>query len=97
MPKCKRGTAQSTASSSKRKRVSASPHPHGAFDYQKEYKLRAIIGETKTKYQIDWEGDSETGEAYPPTWEPKPNANELAVADWESKKGKSCRMYRMSI
>ncbi|KJX99545.1 hypothetical protein TI39_contig354g00128 [Zymoseptoria brevis] len=59
-----------------------SKHPHGQIDPDKEYKVRDIIGETKTKYHVDWEDDSETGEQYVPTWEPKDHVNELAVESW---------------
>ncbi|EME43472.1 hypothetical protein DOTSEDRAFT_54274 [Dothistroma septosporum NZE10] len=103
MPKRKRGIAQSTSAPTKRtKRAptadapgpSASPHPHGAVDFQKEYKLRAIIDETKTKYLIDWEDDSETGEKYEPTWELKANANKLAKEDWNARKSPRAQKAR---
>ncbi|KAI5365223.1 Putative HDA1 complex subunit 2/3 protein [Septoria linicola] len=61
-------------------------HSHGKINYEKDYKVRSIIGEDKTKYHIDWEPDSDTGENYEPTWEPKANANQLAIDDWERKK-----------
>lgn len=74
---------------------SASTHPHGDVDFEKEYKIRAIVGELKNKYQIDWEDDSDTGESYPKTWEPKKNANALAVADWERKKAAKVKKRRL--
>jgi len=51
-----------------------------------EYKARGILAESKTHYKIDWEDDPVTGEKYPPTWEPKRNANEELVRDWIAKK-----------
>lgn len=62
------------------------PHPHGEFDEDKEYKIRAIVDETKTRYQIEWEDDEVSGEQYPLSWEPKGFANKLAVEDWEETK-----------
>ncbi|KAI9758423.1 MAG: hypothetical protein M4579_003052 [Chaenotheca gracillima] len=50
------------------------------------FKLRAIIAEDRSRYKIDWEDNSVTGEKYPPTWEPKANANREAVEDWERTK-----------
>ena len=35
---------------------------------------------------ISWESDEETGEKYAPTWEPKQNANQEAIEDWERQK-----------
>ena len=66
----------------------ASSHPHGDFDAEKLYKLRAIIDEDKTKrrYLVDWEDDEETGEKYTPTWEPFANANKEAIEDWRRTK-----------
>ncbi|KAF2773983.1 hypothetical protein EJ03DRAFT_73542 [Teratosphaeria nubilosa] len=81
------------ATSSSKKRVkharASSPqtrHPHGEVDYEKEYKVKAIIDEKGSKYLIDWEPDEETGQIYQPTWEPKANANKEAKADWYRKK-----------
>ena len=62
-------------------------HPHGTtVDYEKDYKVRSIIGENETQYHIDWAPDEESGEVYEPTWEPKENANSLAIEDWERRK-----------
>jgi hypothetical protein len=62
-----------------------SGHPHGEVDYDKEYKVRDILDEKGATYLVDWEDDSETGEKFPPTWEPKKNVNELAVESWLKK------------
>ena len=61
-------------------------HPHGQFDLQKEYKLKSIVGENKTKYLISWENDEVTGEPFEDTWEPKSHANQEAVEHWEGLK-----------
>jgi hypothetical protein len=37
-------------------------------------------------YLIGGEDDEVTGEKCAPSWEPKVNANQLAVSDWEAKK-----------
>ena len=37
-------------------------------------------------YQIDWADDERTGEKFAPTWEPKKNLTEAALADWEALK-----------
>lgn len=39
-----------------------------------------------TKYLIDWEDHPRTGEKYTPTWEPKENLTDVALADWEATK-----------
>ncbi|PPJ51338.1 hypothetical protein CBER1_08619 [Cercospora berteroae] len=57
-----------------------------SVDSQQEYRARSIIAEKGSKYQIDWEPDSQTGQQYQPTWEPKANANALLIADWERQK-----------
>lgn len=49
---------------------------------EKYYEARGILQETTTQYLIDWAPDSDTGEEYDPSWEPKENANQLLVADW---------------
>nr|POE87255.1 hypothetical protein CFP56_29844 [Quercus suber] len=67
----------------------ASPHPHGQIDLDKEYRIRSILRETKTQYLIDWEDDELTGEIYAQTWEPRENANQQAVDDWERQKVKT--------
>lgn len=49
-------------------------------------------------YHISWEDDSETGEKYLPTWEPKENVNEAAVNDWlERKAAKKCMLSSARI
>lgn len=35
---------------------------------------------------IDWEDNPRTGERYKPTWEPKENLTDVALADWEARK-----------
>jgi hypothetical protein len=68
----------------------SSPHPHGEFDEDQFYKVRTILAERvigrKTQYKIDWEDDERTGEKFAPTWEPKENLTEVALADWEKLK-----------
>lgn len=63
-------------------------HIKESFDTQIEYKVRDIIGETKTKYHVDWAPDEVTGETYEPTWEPKSYVNQLAIDAWLKKKAK---------
>ena len=63
-------------------------HPHGNSDGEQEYKIRAIIDQDRKRYRIEWEDDEITGEQFPTTWEPKENANRLAVDDWEETKRK---------
>ncbi|SMR65228.1 unnamed protein product [Zymoseptoria tritici ST99CH_3D1] len=86
MAKRKRLTVTSpTSRRIKRNTSRPSKHPHGQIDPDKEYKeykVRDIIGETKTKYYVNWEDDSKTGEQYVPFWEPKDHVNELAVESW---------------
>ncbi|KZF20336.1 hypothetical protein L228DRAFT_262997, partial [Xylona heveae TC161] len=60
----------------------------------KEYKVRDIIGETRTKYQVDWEDDPVTGEKFRPTWEPKSFVNAAAIEDWENKKSQKRQQER---
>ncbi|RMJ27687.1 hypothetical protein PHISP_01472 [Aspergillus sp. HF37] len=45
-----------------------------------EYLVKCILDENKFRYLIDWEGP------WTPTWEPKENANDLAVQVWREKK-----------
>lgn len=61
-------------------------HAHGTIDPDQDYKVKSIIGETKTHYLISWEDDEATGEKYDDTWEPKVNANDEAIADWNLQK-----------
>lgn len=66
--------------------IEAVTHSHGAFDPDREYKLKSIVGEDKTRYLISWEDDEVTGEVFEDTWEPKRNANRQAIEDWEKQK-----------
>ncbi|KAF2462755.1 uncharacterized protein BDR25DRAFT_308134 [Lindgomyces ingoldianus] len=51
------------------------------------WSAESILNERKNQYLIAWAGtDPTTNKPYPPTWEPKRNANNLLVADWEAKK-----------
>ncbi|GKZ19667.1 hypothetical protein AbraCBS73388_004572 [Aspergillus brasiliensis] len=45
-----------------------------------EWYINCILDETESQYLIDWEGP------WTPTWEPKENANDIAVQVWEDKK-----------
>ncbi|OJJ32994.1 hypothetical protein ASPWEDRAFT_174422 [Aspergillus wentii DTO 134E9] len=45
-----------------------------------EYLINCILDESENQYFIDWQGP------WSPTWEPKENANDLAVQVWEEKK-----------
>lgn len=78
------------------------PHPHGDFDEDKLWKVRSILEERiksgKFQYLIDWEDDEQTGEKYPPTWEPKKNLTLDVLAEWEEEKaakkaGKSSQSF----
>ena len=70
--------------------VPSSPHPHGDYDEEEYYQLRTVLKERivrkKVEYLIDWEDNKLTGEKYTPTWEPKENLTERALADWEAVK-----------
>jgi hypothetical protein len=70
--------------------TASSPHPHGEFDEDTFYKVRTVLAERfvgrRTQYKIDWEDDERTGEKFAPTWEPKENLTEVALADWEKLK-----------
>ena len=70
--------------------VPSSPHPHGDYDEEEYYQLRTVLKERivrkKVEYLIDWEDNKLTGEKYTPTWEPKENLTERALADWEAEK-----------
>lgn len=73
-----------------RKRNSANPsvkHAHGTFDPNKDYLVERIIREDKKlkKYLIAWADDPETGEKFEPTWEPRRNANQVAVQEFKDK------------
>ncbi|OJJ83166.1 uncharacterized protein ASPGLDRAFT_465039 [Aspergillus glaucus CBS 516.65] len=51
-----------------------------------EWDIKCILDETDSQYLIDWEGP------WSPTWEPKDNANDVAVKVWEDiKKQRSSR------
>lgn len=58
------------------------------MDYDKEYKVKNILGENKRQYLIDWAEDEETGAQYPPTWEPKSYVNKEAVQDWKDQQAR---------
>ena len=58
-------------------------HAHGKIDPKREYKIKSIVDESDTKYLISWEDDEVTGESFSDTWEPKRNANQEAIDDWE--------------
>ncbi|KAL4815332.1 class II histone deacetylase complex subunits 2 and 3-domain-containing protein [Aspergillus spinulosporus] len=47
-----------------------------------DWEINGILAENETHYLIDWVGN------YSPSWEPKENANEIAVQIWEEKKRK---------
>ncbi|KAL4771775.1 class II histone deacetylase complex subunits 2 and 3-domain-containing protein [Aspergillus nidulans var. acristatus] len=47
-----------------------------------DWEINGILAENETHYLIDWVGN------YSPSWEPKENANEVAVQIWEEKKRK---------
>lgn len=68
----------------------SSPHPHGDIDEDQYYNLRTVLDERRigrvTKYLIDWEDNPRTGEKYTPTWEPKENLTDVALADWKATK-----------
>lgn len=70
--------------------VPSSPHPHGDYDEEAYYQVRTVLKERivrkKVEYLIDWEDNERTGETYTPTWEPKENLTERALADWEAEK-----------
>lgn len=59
-----------------------------AYDTTTYYEINDIIGETRSKYLIDWKDNPVTGEIYSPTWEPKRNADAEAVADWNLEKAR---------
>ena len=63
-------------------------HAPGNVDPEREYKLKSILEESKSKYLIEWEDDEETGQRFENTWEPKRNANQQAIEDWERQKAK---------
>lgn len=70
--------------------VPSSPHPHGGYDEDEYYQVRTVLKERtirkKVEYLIDWEDNERTGEKYTPTWEPKENLTDRALADWEAEK-----------
>ncbi|KAL4994156.1 class II histone deacetylase complex subunits 2 and 3-domain-containing protein [Aspergillus recurvatus] len=47
-----------------------------------DWEINGILAETESHYLIDWVGH------YSPSWEPKENANEIAIQIWEEKKRK---------
>jgi hypothetical protein len=68
----------------------SSPHPHGAIDENEYYNIRTVLAERVVRRGIeclvDWEDDVRTGEKFAPTWEPKENLTDAALADWEASK-----------
>ena len=56
------------------------------FDPDREYEVEAILDETPDQYLIRWAGDKETGETFDDSWQPKSNANQAAVDEWETRK-----------
>ena len=52
-------------------------------DADKEWAAREILAESSNQYLIDWDSDSETGEKYSPTWEPKQNASRTLIRRWK--------------
>jgi hypothetical protein len=68
----------------------SSPHPHGPIDENEYYSIRTVLAERVvrrgTECLVDWEDDARTGEKFTPTWEPKENLTDVALADWEALK-----------
>jgi hypothetical protein len=68
----------------------SSPHPHGPIDENEYYSIRTVLAERVvrkgTECLVDWEDDARTGEKFTPTWEPKENLTDAALADWEASK-----------
>lgn len=60
-------------------------HPHGCVDPNKLYDIRAILRETRDKYEIQW-ADAPNGETYELTREPKRNVTKLAAKEWKSQR-----------
>ncbi|KAF2091077.1 hypothetical protein K490DRAFT_53993 [Saccharata proteae CBS 121410] len=58
----------------------------GQPDTEVYYSARKILKENKAKFLIDWAPNSQTGEVYEPTWEPKKNANTSLVTEWLERK-----------
>ncbi|KAL5047373.1 hypothetical protein BDW71DRAFT_42401 [Aspergillus fruticulosus] len=54
----------------------------GEVTADEDWEIKGILAETESHYLIDWVGH------YSPSWEPKQNANEIAIQIWEEKKGK---------
>ena len=52
-------------------------------DADREWAAREILAESASQYLIDWDSDSDTGEKYSPTWEPKQNASKILVSRWK--------------
>jgi hypothetical protein len=71
-----------------KKRAMPEPEPEEIQDTSDDvlYTVRNIIGETKTKYLVDWEDIGD--ETFEPTWEPKRYVTEAAVEEWEETKKK---------
>lgn len=80
MPKRKATTAAKDIA--KKKKVETKEADTETAETEKYYEARGILQESPTQYLIDWAPDSDTGEEYDPSWEPKENANQLLIADW---------------
>ena len=39
-----------------------------SYQYSQVYPIKGIIGENSTSYLVDWADNSQTGEAYSPSW-----------------------------
>ncbi|KXS96739.1 hypothetical protein AC578_9010 [Pseudocercospora eumusae] len=96
-PKRKRFGQPASTPARKRSKKHSGTHPHGEhFDQEKEYHIRSILNETATQYQIAWADDPVTGKPYSTTWEPKSNANQAAIDDWERQKAERREKARNS-
>lgn len=80
MPKRKATTTAKDIA--KKNKVETTKSDTEKAETEKYYEARGILQETTTQYLIDCAPDSDTGEEYDPSWEPKENANQLLVADW---------------
>ncbi|OJD33473.1 chromo domain shadow [Diplodia corticola] len=88
---------EDTSTPPKRRKSSAGrrPKPRTAdpapFSLESEdvWKANAILQEKGNQYLIDWANHPETNESYPPSWEPKRNANKQLVDEWKRRKSAS--------
>lgn len=66
-----------------------SSSPVSEQEWAAEGILNERIRNNQIQYLIQWAGvDPKTGEAYPPTWEPKANANAILLASWTAQKAR---------